>query len=119
MVRPRPGPFAHRERRIAIARCRFRAFSFGYVVGMSNRSVMLRGGPFDGTRFDNPEKLDDPENEIIGLIEMESDGLINRYVPTTQVQDVDGDELAVYPRRAGSLAVVVSGPEPAAHGRHV
>ena len=57
---------------------------------MGNQSMILRGGPFDGTRFD------DVDNTSDGLVELESEGLVNRNIPTTQVQEVDGEELAVY-----------------------
>lgn len=51
------------------------------------RDVVLRGGPFDGTRYD---AADSP------LLELESEGMIHRYIATTKTQEADGEQLAVF-----------------------
>jgi len=57
---------------------------------MSVKNVVLLGGPFDNTRFDRFDELAGP------LIEIESDGLIHRYIPTKKTRPVGGDELPVF-----------------------
>jgi hypothetical protein len=57
---------------------------------MSTTNVVLRGGPFDNTRFDQYDEDDGP------LIEIESDGLIHRYTRTNTRRQTDGDELPVF-----------------------
>lgn len=51
------------------------------------KDVLLTGGPFDGSRLDGAEGA---------LLELESDGLIHRYVATTATRRMDDDELPVY-----------------------
>jgi hypothetical protein len=40
---------------------------------MTNSDALLQGGPRDGTEFDS---------EGAGLIELEIDGMVHRYIPT-------------------------------------
>lgn len=57
---------------------------------MNAKNVILTGGPFDNTRFDRYDELDGP------LIEIESDGLIHRYIPTEQTRSLDGEDLPLF-----------------------
>jgi hypothetical protein len=57
---------------------------------MNAKNVVLTGGPFDDTRFDGYDEVGGP------LIEIESDGLIHRYIPTEKTRTVDGQELPVF-----------------------
>ncbi|MDG4823709.1 hypothetical protein O7635_17780 [Asanoa sp. WMMD1127] len=45
---------------------------------MADTDAILRGGPRDGTQF---------QAEGAGLIELEIDGMVHRYIPTTQQAD--------------------------------
>ncbi|MCG5438083.1 hypothetical protein [Micromonospora foliorum] len=49
--------------------------------------AILIGGPRDGSRY--------AANDA-GLVELEIDGLIHRYIHTSQHRQVDGAELRVY-----------------------
>lgn len=62
----------------------------GYAENMGITNVVLNGGPFDNTRFDEYDEADGP------LIEVESEGLIHRYTRTTTTRAVDGEELPVF-----------------------
>jgi hypothetical protein len=57
---------------------------------MSITNVVLTDGPFDNTRFDEYDDADGP------LIEIESEGLIHRYIRTTRTRTVDGQDLPVF-----------------------
>lgn len=57
---------------------------------MSITNVVLTGGPFDNTRFDQYDEDEGP------LIEFESGGLVHRYIRTHQTRTVEGKELPVY-----------------------
>jgi hypothetical protein len=45
---------------------------------MANSDALLQGGPRDGTQFNA---------EGAGLIELEIDGMVHRYIPTTRRVD--------------------------------
>jgi hypothetical protein len=64
---------------------------------MSTTNVVLIGGPYDDTRFDEYDE------DSGALLEVESDGLIHRYVRTTTTREVDGRELPVF-QFDGSMA---------------
>jgi len=53
---------------------------------MTNHDTVLQGGPQDGTTLTAGG---------VGLIEIETDGLVHRYIPTTQRGGPDG-QLTVY-----------------------
>jgi hypothetical protein len=57
---------------------------------MSTTDVILRGGPYDNTRFDQYDEEDGP------LIEIESEGLIHRYTRTNTRRQNEGRELPVF-----------------------
>jgi hypothetical protein len=57
---------------------------------MTVTNVVLSGGPFDNTRFDQYDEADG------ALIEMEADGLIHRYIRTTATRAAEGRELPVF-----------------------
>jgi hypothetical protein len=49
--------------------------------------AIMVGGPREGTRF---------ASEEAGLVELEIDGLIHRYIRTTATRDGDGESYLVY-----------------------
>jgi hypothetical protein len=49
--------------------------SRGYALAMTNTDVVLQGGPRDGSTF---------ASDGLGLIEIEIDGMVHRYIPTTK-----------------------------------
>jgi hypothetical protein len=57
---------------------------------VNDEAILLRGGPFNGTRLSSEEGISG------ALVELESDGLINRYIPTTHIEEVDGEHVVVY-----------------------
>lgn len=57
---------------------------------MNIKNVVLTGGPFDNTRFDQYDEDEGP------LIEFESGGLVHRYTRTHQTRTVEGKDLPVY-----------------------
>lgn len=54
---------------------------------MVKNDAILVGGPHDGSRY---------VAEDAGLVELEIEGLIHRYIHTSQHREVDGAELRVY-----------------------
>ncbi|MFC7546615.1 hypothetical protein [Plantactinospora sp. GCM10030261] len=54
---------------------------------MANDEVILLGGPRDGSSAAASGQ---------GLLEIEIDGMIHRYIPTTQEREHDGRRLPVY-----------------------
>jgi hypothetical protein len=59
----------------------------GYYRGMTNADAILQGGPCDG---------DTHQANGAGLIEVEIEGMVHRYIPTTQRLGDTGSERAVY-----------------------
>jgi hypothetical protein len=60
----------------------------------NSRDVILTGGPFDGSRIDGAEGP---------LLEMESEGLIHRYVATTTSRRLADEDFPVF-QFDGSIA---------------
>lgn len=54
---------------------------------MSDNDAVLQGGPRDGTPF---------SSQGAGLVEVEIDGLVHRYILTGKRQESEGSEAAVY-----------------------
>jgi hypothetical protein len=60
----------------------------GYSLIMKVKlNAVLVGGPFDGTHYDDPEAA---------LVELESGGLIHRYIATKTTRQVDDEERMVF-----------------------
>lgn len=53
----------------------------------TRQDAIFVGGPREGTRFDSDQ---------VAVVELEIDGLVHRYIRTTQERDVDGGSYAVY-----------------------
>jgi hypothetical protein len=59
----------------------------GYATGMTHADAILIGGPRDGFTF---------SAESAGLVELEIEGLVHRYIPTSQHRTDGGTRRAVY-----------------------